>query len=74
LTARRGRTKARTTPALASGDNHWLTDRLARLPHAEDYANFSTGLLSVNWIGSHVTLLVDEERRKILFGSDQIVP
>jgi len=73
-TASRQRTKARTTPALASGENSWLTERLRHNPLAEQYANFSTGLLSVNWLGSNVNLLADSERRKFLFGSDQIVP
>jgi len=66
--------KARTTPALATGENKWLWDRVRHVHGAEECANFSTALLSVNWLGEHVNLLVDAERRKFLFGSDQIVP
>ncbi|GBG29162.1 Pre-mRNA-splicing factor CLF1 [Hondaea fermentalgiana] len=68
------RAKSRTTPALAGGEDRWLTERLEPMHDAKSYANFSTGLLSVNWLGEHVGLLVDRERRKFLFGSDQIVP
>jgi len=68
------RAKSRTTPALAGGEDRWLTERLESVPGADTYANFSTGLLSVNWLGEHVGLLIDRERRKFLFGSDQIVP
>jgi len=70
------RTKARTTPALANSENVWIVERLdENTPEgSREFANFSTGLLSVNWLGSHVSLLVDSQRRKFLFGSDQIVP
>mmetsp|Transcript_41132 Transcript_41132/g.66247 ORF Transcript_41132/g.66247 Transcript_41132/m.66247 type:complete len:1159 (+) Transcript_41132:364-3840(+) len=69
-----GTSKARTTPALASGENVWLTERLHKIPGSSAYVNFSTGLLSVNWLRENVNILVDSERRKFLFGSDQIVP
>ena len=70
-------TRARTTPALADGENCWLTDRLTSAgwsSEAVEIADFSTGLASVNWIKERVSLLNDTERRKILFGSDTIVP
>lgn len=64
-------------------NNRWLKERLSSLKKYSDnadteeqysYCDFSTGLVSVNWLRERVHMLSDVERRKILFGSDQITP
>mmetsp|Transcript_11868 Transcript_11868/g.13801 ORF Transcript_11868/g.13801 Transcript_11868/m.13801 type:complete len:1213 (-) Transcript_11868:1358-4996(-) len=70
----------RTTPALEQAENTWIWDRLNAMPdnlasdQLHSFADFSTGLCSVNWIRERVALLNSTEKRKILFGSDTIVP
>ena len=61
-----------STPALAESENKWFLSRLGT--HEEQFSNFSTGMLCVNWLRENVNRLSDLERNKILFGSDQIVP
>mmetsp|Transcript_17759 Transcript_17759/g.21649 ORF Transcript_17759/g.21649 Transcript_17759/m.21649 type:complete len:664 (+) Transcript_17759:85-2076(+) len=75
---REDKQQQRTTPALVNAANAWIVDRLDDLPGADSNTvgdiDFSTGLCSVNWIRERVASLSLTEKRKILFGSDTIVP
>jgi len=68
--------KIRTTPALADAENRWFSEHLDDLDKGSQNQDldFSTALVHANWIRERVDMLTDSERRKILFGSDQIVP